>query len=132
VRLAHADNNDKGTVKRFADGQIAADARVVTDGHAGYDAKSLGKRPHDVVVQTKAERRENDAVQGCHWTISLVEALAHRHARRRGARQAPAGLPRRVRLLASQIVLAPGQRYLHRCSHESDRRMGAAHLFPVL
>jgi Transposase zinc-ribbon domain/ISXO2-like transposase domain len=42
VRLAHVDNNDKGTVKRFADGQIAADARVVTDGHAGYDAKSLG------------------------------------------------------------------------------------------
>ena len=73
VRLAHVDNNDKGTVKRFADGQIAADARVVTDGHAGYDAKSLGKRPHDAVVQTKAERRENDAVQGCHWTISLLK-----------------------------------------------------------
>jgi hypothetical protein len=52
------DNNDKGTVKRFADGQIAADARVVTDGHSGYDAKSLGKRPHEAVVQTKAERRD--------------------------------------------------------------------------
>jgi len=73
VRLAHVDNNDKDTVKRFADGQIAADAHVVTDGHAGYDAKSLGKRPHDAVVQTKAERRENDAVQGCHWTISLLK-----------------------------------------------------------
>jgi hypothetical protein len=73
VRLAHVENNDKGTVKRFADGQIAVDAHVVTDGHAGYDAKSLGKRPHDAVVQTKAERRENDAVQGCHWTISLLK-----------------------------------------------------------
>jgi transposase-like protein len=73
VRLAHIENNDKGTVKRFADGQIAADAHVVTDGHAGYDANSLGKRPHDAVVQTKAERRENDAVQGCHWTISLLK-----------------------------------------------------------
>ena len=59
--------------KRFADGQIAADAHVVTDGHAGYSAKSLGERPHDAVVQTKAERRENDAVQGCHWTISLLK-----------------------------------------------------------
>ena len=98
VRLAHVDNNDEGTVKRFADGQIAADAHVVTDGHAGYDAKSLGKRPHDAVVQTKAERRENDAVQGCHWTISLLKRWLHRHACRRGARQAPAGLPRRVRL----------------------------------
>ena len=45
----------------------------MTDGHAGYDAKSLGKRPHDAVIQTKAERRENDAVQGCHWTISLLK-----------------------------------------------------------
>ena len=73
VRLAHAENNDKETVKRFADGQIAPDARVVTDGHAGYDRKSLGKRSHDAIVQTKAERRANDAVQGCHWTISLLK-----------------------------------------------------------
>jgi hypothetical protein len=43
-----------------------ADAHVVTDGCADYDAKSLGKRPHDAVIQTKAERRENEAVQGCH------------------------------------------------------------------
>jgi transposase-like protein len=73
VRLAHVDNNDKDTVKRFADGQVAADAHVVTDGHAGYDAKSLGNRGHDAVVQTKAERRERDAVQSCHWTISLLK-----------------------------------------------------------
>jgi hypothetical protein len=24
-------------------------------------------------VQTKAERRENDAIQTCHWTISLLK-----------------------------------------------------------
>jgi Zn ribbon nucleic-acid-binding protein len=57
VRLAHADNNDKDTVKHFADGQLAADANVVTDGHAGYSKKSLGERPHEAVVQTKAEKR---------------------------------------------------------------------------
>ena len=73
VRLAHVENNDKETLKRFADGQIAADAHVVTDGHAGYDAKSLGQRHHQAAVQTKAERREKDAVQGCHWTISLLK-----------------------------------------------------------
>ncbi|MCI0351576.1 MAG: IS1595 family transposase [Acidobacteriales bacterium] len=73
VRLAHANNNDEGTLKRFAEGQIAPDTRVVSDGHAGYNEKSLSKRPHDAVVQTKAERRENDAVQGCHWTISLLK-----------------------------------------------------------
>jgi transposase-like protein len=73
VRLAHVENNDAGTCNRFADGEIAADTRVVTDGHAGYNEKSLGKRPHDAVVQTKAERRENDAVQSCHWTISLLK-----------------------------------------------------------
>jgi transposase-like protein len=73
VRLAHVENNDKDTVKRFADGQIAPDARVVTDGHAGYDEESLGKRGHEAVIQTKVERRESDAVQGCHWTISLLK-----------------------------------------------------------
>jgi len=73
VRLAHAENNDEGTIERFAEGQIAADARVVTDGHAGYNKRSLDKRPHDMVVQTKTERRESDALQGCHWTTSLLK-----------------------------------------------------------
>ena len=45
VRLAHADNNDAGTCKRFADSEIATDAKIVTDGHAGYSEKSLGERP---------------------------------------------------------------------------------------
>ena len=73
VRLVHVENNDTDTCKLFAAGQVATDAHVVTDGHAGYNKKSLEKRPHDAIVQTKAERRENDAVQGCHWTISLLK-----------------------------------------------------------
>jgi transposase-like protein len=73
VRLAHAQTNDKATLKRFADGQIAADARVTTDGLASYDVDSLGSRPCERVVQSKAERRERDALQGCHWTISLLK-----------------------------------------------------------
>jgi len=73
VRLAHADNNDEGTIKLFAKGQIAADAKVVTDGHAGYNKRSLGRRSHDKKVQTKAERRKSDALQGCHWTTSLLK-----------------------------------------------------------
>jgi len=73
VRLAHVENNDEGTLKRFADGQIAAGTHVVTDGLASYNSESLGKRPHDMIVQTKQERRENDALQGCHWTISLLK-----------------------------------------------------------
>ncbi len=73
VRLAHAETNDKATLKRFADGQVAPDARVVTDGLASYDGDSLGERPYERVVQTKAERRESDALQVCHWTISLLK-----------------------------------------------------------
>jgi hypothetical protein len=61
VRLSPVENNDEGSVKRFADGQITDDARIVTDGHAGYNNDSLGQRSHEAVVQTKAERRENDA-----------------------------------------------------------------------
>ena len=73
VRLAHAENNDEGTLKSFADGQIAVDTQVVTDGLASYNSESLGQRPHQAVVQTKQERRESDALQGCHWTVSLLK-----------------------------------------------------------
>ena len=73
VRLAHVENNDAATLKRFADGQIAAETQVVTDGHAGYNTTSLGARPHDMIVQTKAERRENDTLQGVHWTVSQLK-----------------------------------------------------------
>jgi transposase-like protein len=73
VRLAHAETNDKATLKRFADGQVAPEARVVTDGLASYDGDSLGDRPYERVVQSKAERREGDALQVCHWTISLLK-----------------------------------------------------------
>ena len=73
MRLAHAENNDEGTLKSFADSQIAADAQVVTDGLASYNSESLGERPHQAVVQTKQERRESDALQGCHWTMSLLK-----------------------------------------------------------
>lgn len=73
VRLAHIENNDETTIKRFADGQISREARVVSDGHAGYNKRSLGGRPHEMVVQTKAKLRESDALQGCHWTTSLLK-----------------------------------------------------------
>ena len=73
VRLAHAETNDAATCQRFADAQIAAETQVVTDGLASYNGASLGKRPHDRIVQTKQERRESDALQGCHWTISLLK-----------------------------------------------------------
>ena len=93
VRLAHVENNDTGTLKRFADGQIAADTRVVTDGHAGYNKTSLDKRSHERKVQTKAERRENDAVQSCHWTISLLKRwLLGTHAGAVGAKHLQACL----------------------------------------
>jgi transposase-like protein len=70
ARLVHVENNDTETCKRFAEGEVATDAHVVTDGHAGYSAKSLGARSHEAVIQTTAERREADAVQGCHWLTS--------------------------------------------------------------
>jgi hypothetical protein len=73
LRLAHAETNDEATLERFADGQIETQAHVVTDGHAGYNSESLGERPHDRRVQTKGERRENDAVQSCDWTIWLLK-----------------------------------------------------------
>jgi ISXO2-like transposase domain/Transposase zinc-ribbon domain len=73
VRLAHAENNDAATLAKFAGAEIAVEAHVTTDGHAGYNATSLGERAHEATIQTKAERRTHDAVQGCHWTVSLLK-----------------------------------------------------------
>ncbi len=73
VRLAHASNNDEGTLKQFADRHVAAQARVVTDGLPSYNRKSLGARGHEKCVQSKSERREKDALQGCHWPISHLK-----------------------------------------------------------
>lgn len=73
IRMSQAENNDAETLKRFADAEIAPDASATTDGHAGYNAKSLGERPHEAVVQTKAERAESDALQRAHWAISLLK-----------------------------------------------------------
>ena len=70
MRLAHAENNDEGTLKSFADSQIAFDTQVVTDGLASYNSESLGQRPHQAVIQTKQERRESDTCKAatgrCH------------------------------------------------------------------
>jgi transposase-like protein len=73
VRLAHAENNDEATLKRFADANVAPAAEVTTDGLASYNARSLGDRPHEPVVQTKAERAVHDTLQGVHWTMSLLK-----------------------------------------------------------
>jgi hypothetical protein len=43
------------------------------DGEGFSNKRSLNKRPHDIVVQTRQKRREGDALQGCHWTISLLK-----------------------------------------------------------
>ena len=73
IRLAHAENNDEATLKTFADAHVAPAAAVTTDGLASYNAKSLGQRPHEGIVQTKAERQVHDTLQGVHWTMSLLK-----------------------------------------------------------
>ena len=73
VRLAHAANNDEATLKAFAEAEVAPDAHVVTDGHAGYNGNSLVERSHEPHVQSRQERRANDAVQRCHWTVSNLK-----------------------------------------------------------
>src|SRR5262245_40815184 len=65
---------------------------------ASYNSGSLGQRPHQAVIQSKQERRADDALQGCHWTVSLLKRWRARHACRLGEAKAPASLPRRVRL----------------------------------
>ena len=73
VRLAHAETNDEATLKTFADAHVAPAAEVTTGGLASYNSKSLGERPHDAIVQTKAERKVHDTLRGIHWTMSLLK-----------------------------------------------------------
>lgn len=47
VRMAHAENNDEATLKRFADAHVAQTAQAIADGLASYNARSLGERPHE-------------------------------------------------------------------------------------
>ena len=133
VRLAHAETNDKATLKRFADGHVGTQARVTTDGLASYDADSLGERPCERIAQSKAERRERDALQACHWPAAglplgdlAAQALAARHACRRGRSQASAGLSRRVRLQA-EPAQDQGRRAHRRARHRAARGPPAAH-----
>jgi transposase-like protein/Zn ribbon nucleic-acid-binding protein len=73
VRLAHAENNDEATLGKFAGAHVAPAAEVTTDGLASYNSRSLGERPHEAIVQTKAERQMHDTLQGVHWTMSLLK-----------------------------------------------------------
>ena len=73
IRMAHAPNNDEKTMKAFVDHEIAETAKITTDGLATYNAKVLGKRKHEMVVQTPAERANDDALQSCHWAASLLK-----------------------------------------------------------
>ena len=84
VRLAHADNNDEATLKRFADEHVAAEAEVTTDGLASYNPRSLGDRPHEMSVQTPAERQQTRQLARRALDGVTPEALAARHACRRG------------------------------------------------
>jgi hypothetical protein len=45
VRLAHAANNDEATLKHFADGQIAPDAEVTTEGSPATRKAALANGP---------------------------------------------------------------------------------------
>jgi len=64
VRLAHAENNDEATLKTFADGQVAGDAHVVTDGLASYNERSLNERAHDMVVRISQSAIQSGDRQG--------------------------------------------------------------------
>jgi Zn ribbon nucleic-acid-binding protein len=73
VRFAHALTNDAETLKAFADASVAPEAAVTSDGHAGYNATSLGDRDHEMIIQTPAERRVKDTLQTIHWAVSLLK-----------------------------------------------------------
>lgn len=73
VRLIHAPGNHGECIKHVVDGEIGQQTAVKTDGHGGYNQKTLGERAHSAKVQTKKERQENDHLQLCHWTAANLK-----------------------------------------------------------
>ena len=69
-------------------------------------------------MQTKAERREKDALQGCHWTISLLKRwLLGTHA----------GAVRRKHLQAylDEFAFRHNRRKTNGVAHRGSRHRGA-------
>ena len=70
VRLMHMPRNHEPCIKHAAETVIDEDATVKTDGHAAYNANTLGAREHDAKVQSAEERMTDDHVQLCHRAAS--------------------------------------------------------------
>ena len=62
----------RGTCKRFVDGESHRRRRHDRRTRR-LQRQEPGRAAPRAKVQTKAERREADAVQACHWTISLLK-----------------------------------------------------------
>ena len=60
-------------MKRFADDQIAATHTSPRTGTPVATRKASASETTMRLSKPRAERRESDAVQGCHWTISLLK-----------------------------------------------------------
>jgi len=73
VRLIHAPGNHAKALKVVFEREIGEETTVKTDGHAGYNATSLGDREHDAKIQNKAKRQQDDHLQLLHWTASNVK-----------------------------------------------------------
>ena len=73
VRLTHAPGNHTECLEHVASSEIGSETSVKTDGHAGYNKKSLGDREHSAKVQTKTERQESDHLQLCHWIAANLK-----------------------------------------------------------
>jgi Zn ribbon nucleic-acid-binding protein/transposase-like protein len=70
VRLVHIPGNHAPCIGHVVDDEIDGDAAIKTDGHAAYNATTLGARSHEAKVQTAEERQTDDHVQLCHRAAS--------------------------------------------------------------
>jgi Zn ribbon nucleic-acid-binding protein len=73
VRLIHIPGNHEACIGHVVRTEIAADASIKSDGHAAYNTHTLDNREHEAKVQSKAELREDDHVQHCHWSVSRLK-----------------------------------------------------------
>lgn len=71
IRIARAEGVTEAAIGPFIEVSIAPDARVVTDGWAGYSVSALNGRAH--VATSKIRHAQNDPLQMCHIVIALLK-----------------------------------------------------------
>ena len=122
LRLQAVADASAESLEGFLAGNVAPPAAVTTDGWQGYAGLGQAGYDHEPINLSRRLGRRRAAPAGDPPRLRPRQALAARHASRRGQHEAPPGLSRRVRL-----PLQPPHRQEHQPPLRPPGRAGRPH-----